>query len=61
MVCEPSACRMLSRLFMTRVKLVPPPEGPERVRHMEQVVRDEQELMARSNQQTLTQLLSSGR
>ena len=52
---------MLSRLFMTRVKLVPPPEGPERVRHMEQIVRDEQEQMARSNHQTLTQLLSCGR
>ncbi|KAK9817579.1 hypothetical protein WJX74_001880 [Apatococcus lobatus] len=46
---RPSARKLLPRLFMTRVRLAAPSEGPQAVAHRQQLQADAQDLMAERN------------
>ncbi len=52
-------CRLLSKLFPTRVKLAPPPEGAAAAKHNSRIAKDADKILARNNYRVLKTLSSA--
>ena len=53
-----ACCRILSKLFATRVKLAAPPEGAAAARHNAKIAQDADKLLAKNNHIAVTGLAS---
>ncbi|DBA76458.1 TPA: hypothetical protein ACH3X2_008527 [Trebouxia sp. C0005] len=56
---KPDARRLLSKLFPTRVKLAPPPEGAAAAKHNTRIAKDADKILARNNYRVLKTLSSA--
>lgn len=52
-------CRILSKLFTTRVKLAAPPEGAAAARHNARIAQDADKILASENYMVLKTLASA--
>jgi hypothetical protein len=52
-------CRLLSKLFPTRVKLAPPPEGAAAAKHNTRIAKDADKILARNNYRVLKTMSSA--
>lgn len=52
-------CRILSKLFTTRVKLSAPPEGAAAAKHNARIAQDADQILARDNYLILKTLASA--
>ncbi|DBA81560.1 TPA: hypothetical protein ACH3X1_007333 [Trebouxia sp. C0004] len=56
---KPDARRLLSKLFPTRVKLAPPPEGAAAAKHNTRIAKDADKILAMNNYRVLKTLSSA--
>ena len=52
-------CRILSKLFTTRVKLAAPPEGAAAAKHNARIAQDADKILARDNHRVLKTLAAA--